>query len=78
EAAARWLTLTERMGQEVDAENLIRARGFADALVVLKDDAATVIVRANELAPLEVARIADVVIRTAGVRPENISVQARP
>lgn len=78
EAAVGWLTLTERMGQEVDAENLIRARGFADALVVLKDDAATVIVRANQLTPLEVARIADIVIRTAGVRPENISVQARP
>jgi stage III sporulation protein AH len=78
EAAGHWLTLTERMGQEIDAENLVRARGFADGLVVLKDDAATVIVRANELAPLEVARIADIVIRVAGVRPENISVQARP
>jgi stage III sporulation protein AH len=77
-ATARWLTLTERMGREVDAENLVRARGFADALVVLKDDGATVIVRAPELTPLDAARIADIVIRTAGVRPESISIQAKP
>ncbi len=78
QAALRWLAITDNMGKEVDAENLIRAKGFADALVILKDNSATVIVRARELTPIEVARIADIVIRGCGIPAENITVQAKP
>ncbi|MDQ7792993.1 MAG: SpoIIIAH-like family protein [bacterium] len=78
QAATRWLAIADNMGKEVDAENLIRAKGFADALVILKDDSATVIVRARELTAVEVARIADIVIRGCGVPGENISIQVKP
>ncbi|VBB08015.1 Hypothetical protein LUCI_3280 [Lucifera butyrica] len=64
--------------REAEMENLIRARGFMDALVFTRNNSVSVVVKASSLTREEVIQIADVVSRLAGVKPENITVSARP
>ncbi len=78
EAGQRWLQMTDEMGREVELEGLIRSKGFEDAVVLLRDGAAVVIVKAKELTQVEVARIADMTAKVAGVKPENINIVPKP
>ncbi|MHB0886620.1 MAG: SpoIIIAH-like family protein [Bacillota bacterium] len=78
EAGQRWLQLTDEMGREVELEGLIRSKGFEDAVVLVRDGAAVVIVKAKELTQVEVARIADMTAKVAGVKPENINIVPKP
>ncbi len=78
EAGQRWLRMTDEMGREVELEGLIRSKGFEDAVVLLRDGAAVVIVKAKELTQVEVARIADMTAKVAGVKPENINIVPKP
>lgn len=78
QAEAELVALSRRIAQEVEIENLLRARGFADALVYLYPGAAMVIVRAQSLTPAQVAQVADTVSRVAGIAYEAVSVLAKP
>ncbi len=78
EAGQRWLKMTDEMGREVELEGLIRSKGFEDAVVLLRDGAAVVIVKAKELTQVEVARIADITAKVGGVKPENINIVPKP
>lgn len=77
QALALWLKITEDIGREADIENLIVAKGFADAVVVLSQGKATVMVKAPSLTQDEVLRVADIVVRVAGIGYENITVMAK-
>lgn len=77
QALGVWLRITQDLGLEVDMENLIRAKGFADAVVVLREGQATIMVKAASLTPEEVLRLADIAVRIAGIRFEDITVLAR-
>jgi len=77
QALGVWLRITQDLGLEVDMENLIRAKGFADAVVVLREGQATIMVKAAALTPEEVLRLADIAVRVAGIRFEDITVLAR-
>jgi len=77
QALGVWLRITQDLGLEVDMENLIRAKGFADAVVVLREGQATIMVKAASLTPEEVLRIADIAVRIAGISFEDITVLAR-
>lgn len=60
------------------AEDLIRQLGYEDAFVSPTRDGAVVFVRAGTLEEGDVARIADVVMRSLGLGPEGISVVPKP
>jgi len=77
QALGVWLRITQDLGLEVDMENLVRAKGFADAVVVLREGQATIMVKAASLTPEEVLRLADIAVRVAGIRFEDITVLAR-
>ncbi len=77
EAAGLWLVITEAVAAEVDLENLIRAKGFADAVVVLDKGRATIMVKAASLTQADVLRIADLATRVAGLSFEDITVMAK-
>lgn len=77
QATTLWLEITENVGAEVDLESLIRAKGFADAVAVLDNDKATVMVKAASLTQAEVLRIADLAVRVTGLGFEDITVMAR-
>ena len=64
--------------KETEMESLIRARGFADSLVFIREHSVSAIVKANSLSRDEVMQVADVISRVAGVKAEDISISAKP
>jgi len=64
--------------REAEMENLIKARGFSDALVFMRDSTVSAVVKAQGLTREEVVQVADVISRVAGVRAEDITISAKP
>ena len=64
--------------RENEMENLIKAKGFGDALVFIRDNTVSVVVRAQTLSRDEVIQVADIIGRVAGVKAEDITISAKP
>lgn len=71
------LKLVVEKQREAEMENLIKAKGFADALVLMRENSVSAIVRTQALSKDEVVQVADVISRVAGVRPEDITISAK-
>lgn len=67
------LTLLERTEKELQAEGLLRARGMSDALVVVAEAGAIVVV-SEPINANEAASIGDVVSRVTGVPLDRITI----
>ena len=72
------LKLAMEKQREAEIEGLIKARGFAEALVMLRDNTASVVLKASSLSKDEVLQIADCVSRLSGVKAEDIVISAKP
>lgn len=64
--------ITENSRKESDAELLLEAKGFSDAMVSISDGKADVVVSADNLTAKEMAQIVDIVKRKSGVSADNI------
>lgn len=64
--------------KQTDIEGLIKAHGFGDALVFIKENSAYIIVKAAALSREEVTQIGDIVMRISGIGAENITITAKP
>ena len=69
--------ITEKQ-KESEMENLIRARGFADSLVFIRENSVSAIIKASSLSREEVVQVADVISRVSGIKVEDISISAKP
>jgi stage III sporulation protein AH len=65
--------LIAKMGRETEIESLLKAQGYLDGLVILGDDAVTVVVPIT-LTREEAARVGEVVNRLTGIRLERITI----
>lgn len=72
------MTISRSMEKEVELENLIRAKGFKDAAVLVDERAVTVIVAATNLSNEEAVRITDLVSRGTGVEAQNVVIIPKP
>lgn len=72
------MTISRSMEKEVELENLIRAKGFKDAAVLVDDRSVTVIVAATSLPNEEAARMTDLVSRGTGVEAQNVVIIPKP
>ncbi|MBP2649330.1 MAG: SpoIIIAH-like protein [Firmicutes bacterium] len=63
--------------RETEMENLIKARGYTDALVLIEDTAVSVVVKTNSLSRENVLEIADIISRVSGAKPEDITISAK-
>ncbi len=64
--------------QEAEAEGLIKAMGYSDALVFLRDNSVSVVVKSAAIGRDEVLKIADVINKVTGVAPEGITISTKP
>lgn len=64
--------------KEAEMESLIKSRGFADALVFVRENSVSAVIKTTSLSQEEVIQIADVITRISGVKAENISISAKP
>lgn len=76
-AQEQLLEISRAMAREVEVEQLLRAKGFADAVVHFRGDAATVVVKAPHVTGEEAVRISDLVGRGAGIPARNVFIIPR-
>ncbi|WZL71445.1 SpoIIIAH-like family protein [Clostridiaceae bacterium 35-E11] len=68
------MKLIDVMSKEKVIENLIKAKGFEDALVFITDHSVNVIIDAEELTDSNMAKILDIVMRETNVPYDNIKI----
>ncbi|QZY56963.1 SpoIIIAH-like family protein [Crassaminicella profunda] len=68
------MKLIDIMSKEKIVENLIKAKGFEDALVFITDYSINIIVEAEKLNDSDVAKILDIVIRETNFSADNIKI----
>lgn len=78
DAQEQKLALVAQMEKEFAIENLIRAKGFADAAVTFHQGAVSVVVDAKELTSEQAAQILEIVQSETGESAQNIKVIANP
>lgn len=72
------ISIIENIGKENELEKLIIARGFKDAVVILQNNSATVVVQARSISPKEVEKMADLIKMTTGFERSNIFIIPKP
>lgn len=72
DAVNSMIVLTETAQKETDAEMLLEAKGFKEAVVSVGEKNVDVMVSASELTDAQTAQIIDIVQRKTKVLPENI------
>jgi stage III sporulation protein AH len=77
QAQEKWLELSTKIHKEGEIENLLKIKGFQDAVADVFLENVTVIVYAPSLTPNEVSIIQDIVIRVTKVRLDKITISAR-
>lgn len=74
EAQAQWLELSKKIEEEGEIENLLKIKGFQDAVTNVSPDGVNVIVLASSLSPNELGLIQDIVYQITNVRLDNITI----
>lgn len=77
QAQEKWLELSTKILKEGEVENLLKIKGFQDAVADVFPENVTVIVYAPSLTPNEVSQIQDIVVRVTKVRLDKITISAR-
>jgi stage III sporulation protein AH len=68
------MSISRSMEKESELENLIRAKGFADAAIMLDETTATAIVSADALSSVEAVAITELISRSTGMEQQKIAV----
>jgi len=77
QAQKELIALTEKIEKEMVCENLIKAKGFEDAVIFLSNDHANVVVKATALQQKDIAQITDIVTKSTGIPIEKITIIER-
>ncbi len=77
-AGIQLVDLSKRTEAETEAEALIRARGYADALVFAREGGCDVVVLGSELTRADAEQIGDIISRCLGVELSKITIIERP
>ncbi len=71
-ATDAYIKLTEDIEKESEAETLLGAKGFGDAIVSIGEDTVDVVVGQNEITDTDRAQIEDIVVRKTGCTVDQI------
>lgn len=77
EAQKKIIDLTNLMKKELEAEKLIIARGYKDAIVLIQPATVSVVVAGSKLTNDDNARIAEIVARATGAKTTAIAIMAK-
>lgn len=72
DATAAYLALAENMGKEADAETVLAAKGYPNAVVSISENSVDVIIEASELTDAARAQIEETVVRKTGCTVDQI------
>lgn len=71
------IALSQKVEKEMIVENLIKAKGFEDAVIFFSDEFMNIVVRTAGLLPKDIAQITDVVTKTTGIAVDKITIIER-
>ncbi|HHT47599.1 MAG TPA: SpoIIIAH-like family protein [Firmicutes bacterium] len=74
EAEKQLLTLVEMMEKELIIENMLKAQGYADAILFTRKGVSTVMVHADALSEDDFLRVSEMVSAVTGVPREQVQV----
>ena len=74
DAAAEAAAIAKRIEAEANVESLIKAKGFAECVVMIGDDGVKVMVQSSGLLPAEAAQIAEIVTSETGEELSKIRI----
>ncbi|WP_345787936.1 SpoIIIAH-like family protein [Desulfosporosinus meridiei] len=77
EAQDQWLQLSMKIQREEEIENLLKIKGFQDAVADVFSEHVTVIVFASSLTPHEVSLIQEIVLRVTGIPLDKIMISSK-
>lgn len=72
EAQRKLLLITEALEKESKVENALLAKGYGEAVAVLQEGSAMVIISTDGLRQDEVAQVSDIVTKMTGCSPEEV------
>ncbi len=73
-ATAKATAIADHILQESNIENLIVAKGFADCVVFIHDDACRVVVDTAQLQPMESVQIMEIVLSQSDIVADNVQI----
>lgn len=76
-ATQQKLKIIDYMNKEKVIENLIKNKGFTDALVLMTDNSVNVTINKQEISQSDVAKICDIVMRETGRDASQIVIQSK-
>lgn len=71
---AEVIAISKSIEQESNIESLIKAKGFADCVVYITEDACSVVVQSDSLTVQDTAKISQVVTSQADILAQNINI----
>ncbi|MTV49338.1 hypothetical protein GJ688_10145 [Heliobacillus mobilis] len=77
EAQKKLIDMTTLMNKEMEAEKLIVAKGYKDAVVIVQPDSVSVVVAAKELTTEDRTGLTEAVAKTIGIKSNNIVVMTK-
>lgn len=74
EALTGIATIADEIRKEADMESLITAKGFEQCVAVLNGNSVSIIVKADDLQPAQIAQINEIVYSSTGIAPANVTI----
>ena len=74
EALAEIAVIAEEIQKEANIESLITAKGFEACVAVINNDTASIVVKADDLQPAQIAQINAIVYEQAGILPSGVTI----
>lgn len=71
------INLSQKVEKEMIVENLIKAKGFEDAVLFLSNNNANIVIKAEKLSKKEVAQITDIVTKTTEIPIDKVTIIER-
>ena len=74
EALAEIAVIADEIQKEANIESLLTAKGFEACVAVINDDTASIVVKADDLQPAQIAQINAIVYEQAGILPSGVTI----
>lgn len=71
------MSIMDQAVKETELEQMVVAEGFKDAVVMIQEKSATVIVQGRSLTSADKEKIRDIVARVVSIEPGNVLVMAK-
>lgn len=59
---------------EIDIENLVKAKGFAECVAIINQDSASIVVESEGLTPGQIAQIKEIVYLESDIQPKDVKI----